>query len=123
MDLNTSGSWASIISLPLSIYALYQANNIRNVLRARALDSRVRTTFARLRDLRGTTLTTSARIDIVALIQDLNDFYLAKFRFLDAEPKRIIERIKTALQVQPNIPQLKRDLESLESLIFTSTRV
>jgi hypothetical protein len=102
MDLNAAGGWASIISLPLSLYALYRANNIKKVLRI---------------------LTRSARSDIVALIKDLNDFYLTKFPFLDAQPKRIITRIEVALQLQPDIAQLKRDLDSLETLIFTSTRV
>lgn len=124
MDLNTIGSWASVISLPLSVYALYQAASITKAIRRHALDSRVSAMFTQLRALKDRgQLTTKARKDVVTLLRDLEDFYLSKIKFVDDEPKNVAKRIKDSLLTAPDMAELKRDLATLESLIFTSRRI
>lgn len=121
--LSDIGSIASIIGLPLSIWALVAVMRLKKRLRDRAIDSRVRGRFYGLRNIPGNRrLTTASRRDITALIKDIDDFYLPLSKSNNQEARTVLVRIRAALQDEPEVKALKEDFELLENIILNHER-
>ena len=124
MSLSDIGSWASIISFPLSLLAIVQVARLRKIIRSKAIDGRVQETFKRLEVMPTTRQPTSAvRADLNLLLSDVERFYVSKVPFCDREIKEIIRRIKEALLGTPSPTTLKSEIELLRQLIFHTARV
>jgi len=124
MSLSDIGSWASIISFPLSIVTLAMVHTVRKSIRSKALDIRVLDLFERLKRIPLKRPPTKDVVsDIQFLILDLEEFYISKWFLCDKEPKAILRRIKNELQGTRDPKSLSSEIQTLSRLIFHSSRI
>ncbi len=123
-SLSLIGSVASIISLPLSVYAILTAWGVRSALKARSLDKQVRSLFDELIGIPSakSRLTSSQRRKIVSLLKYVDDFYLSGVPWRDRKAKRLTNRLKKELQSDPHRDEIVHMLVVLEEQLFLVTR-
>ncbi|MEW6351240.1 MAG: hypothetical protein AB1646_19465 [Thermodesulfobacteriota bacterium] len=124
-SLSTVGSVASIISLPLSLYAVFAVLTVRRALKARSLNTRMSQWFADLKLIPPgkTKLTSSQRKEIDSLLKHLEDFCLSRLPWCDREAKKLVRRLKRELLLDPHPKQTVRLLALLEEQLLTVTRL
>jgi len=125
MTLSDIGSWASIISLPLSIYAIATALNIRSAIRRGAMDRRVTEIFERLKQIPPgkKNLTSSHRTNLSLLLTHVDNFYLSKLFWCDREAKILVTTIKTKLAGNADAQEIREIVITLETQIIKTARI
>ncbi|MDR3580444.1 MAG: hypothetical protein P4L44_10820 [Oryzomonas sp.] len=125
MTLSDFGSWASIISFPVSILAIVTAVRVRSSIRRIGMDHQINDMFKRVRDIPPgkINLTSAQRTNLSSLLQHVESYYLSWWVWSDNDAKKLVKQIKSKLTSNANAQEIKIFVLSLESQIINTTRI
>ena len=123
--LSQISSWASIISLIISFWAIYAVRGLRATIRDRAMDSQLRSLAQRIQaiPIGKKVLTASHRTDLASFIRLLDDFYTSRLFWKDREIKTLRKRLKDMLSGNPAVQEVKDLVSTIESQTLQTARI
>lgn len=123
--LTLASSLASIISLPLSIWAIWGVHRIRVAIKDRAMDRQLDELIKRFLNIpiAKTALMPTHRTTLTTMIKLLDDFYISPLPLCDRELKKLIKILKNALTGNPSIQEIKDIVKTIETQTLNTTRI
>jgi len=125
LTLTQVSSWASIISLFFSLWAVLTVRGMKTVLREKSMDSHFRELIKRIQaiPLAKKILSTTHRSDTTSLIRILDSFYTSALPWRDREIKKLKKSLITTLAGNPSVQEVKDIVNAIESQTLQTARI